>query len=179
MTLGARPAVESERPGWERWFRRVLVAGWLLLAVLLAASQIDWSAIGRTEPSAVPAAPPPRSTPAPVQPSRPATPAVELALEFVAASWLEVEVDGELVELGRVVAAGEVLKFEGEELISVRLGNAGGVLLRLDGRDLGPAGADGEVVRREFGPDGELAHQSEGSGDSDSASPMLVVERPD
>jgi hypothetical protein len=169
--------VDAERSGWERWFRRVLLVGWLLLAAMLAASQIDWSAIGGSEPEPPAPAPAPRPEPAPSAPSRPAVPAVRLELEFVAASWLEVEIDGRSIESGRVVPGGEILLFEGEERIAIRLGNAGGVRLSLDGRDLGPAGRSGEVVRRAFGPDGELAHGPRGSGRVDGPGPILAAHR--
>lgn len=78
---------------------------------------------------------------------------VELLLEFEDRSWTRVEVDGTVV-LEQIVEAGEILPFDGEDEIFVRLGNAGGVRAQLNGEDLGAQGGSGDVVSVTFTPEG-------------------------
>lgn len=102
------------------------------------------------------APPAPPAPPAPQPAPEPAGPPVDVVLTFEAASWLEVLVDGVAVEPGVLVAAGETLRFGGQELVSLRLGNAGGVRVELNGEELGTAGRPGEVLRVGFGPEGPV-----------------------
>lgn len=109
-----------------------------------------------TDEEAPSPAPPP---PAPVPASEPAVPPVPVALVLTleSPSWLEVVADGVVVEPGRTARAGETLRFEAQLVLVVRYGNAGGVRADLNGDDLGPQGAPGQVVRVGYGPDGVLA----------------------
>lgn len=86
--------------------------------------------------------------------SRPPAPAVDVVMTFDQASWLEVVVDGISVEQGVLVAAGETLRFSGQQTVALRLGNAGAVQVKVNGDDLGLAGAAGQVVRVTYGPEG-------------------------
>ncbi len=75
---------------------------------------------------------------------------LDLVLQVVGGScWMRVAVDGEQTFEG-TVPAGQSLSFEADEAISLRLGNAGVVLVQLNGEDLGHLGQRGEVVSREF-----------------------------
>lgn len=78
---------------------------------------------------------------------------VELFLALESASWLRVTVDGTVVH-EQVTEEGTTLPFNGEEKVTVRYGNAGGVRVELNGEDLGTPGGDGEVVEVEYTPDG-------------------------
>lgn len=78
---------------------------------------------------------------------------VELFLALEASSWLRVTVDGTVVH-EQVAEEGTTLPFNGEETVTVRYGNAGGVRVELNGEDLGTPGASGEVVEVEYTPDG-------------------------
>lgn len=78
---------------------------------------------------------------------------VELFLALEAASWLRVTVDGTVVH-EQVTEEGTTLPFNGEEKVTVRYGNAGGVRVELNGEDLGTPGGKGEVVEVEYTPDG-------------------------
>jgi transcriptional regulator with XRE-family HTH domain len=82
------------------------------------------------------------------------TPEVPLRIEMVADGWCWVaaEADGQRV-LYRLVEPGEHLVFEGQRLISLRLGNAGGVTLSINGGASQSLGGDGEVVEFELTPD--------------------------
>jgi len=92
--------------------------------------------------------------PAPQAPQPVAGPPIDLVLAFEATSWLEVLVDGIVLEPGVLVPAGDTLRFTGQEEVVLRFGNAGGVRVEANGEDLGALGRSGEVMRVTFGPDG-------------------------
>lgn len=88
-------------------------------------------------------------TPVPPRPS-------ELQLTIVAAKgpcWLEVVVGGQPVFQG-LLPLGKEMSFSARESISVKFGDAGAVTVKVNGREIGPIGKRGEVVRREFRPEG-------------------------
>lgn len=65
-------------------------------------------------------------------------------------SWLQVVVDGAVVPgFGRVLPARSAATFRGRE-VTLRAGNAGATLVVFNGQDLGPLGAEGQVVDRTF-----------------------------
>lgn len=71
-----------------------------------------------------------------------------LELRLSAASWVRVAVDGS-VSMEGTFPAGTARVFHGKNAV-VRLGNAGGVDVFVDGKHLGKLGADGDVVERSF-----------------------------
>jgi len=71
-----------------------------------------------------------------------------LELRFSAPSWLRVTVDGN-VSMEGTFPAGTVRRFHGKTA-SLRIGNAGGVEVVVDGRSLGRLGPVGDVVDRSF-----------------------------
>ena len=73
--------------------------------------------------------------------------ALDLRLLIERRAWVNVEVDGELVE-SRRAAPGELLEFQGEELIVLTTGNAGGIRVFFRGEDHGLLGELNEVVTR-------------------------------
>jgi cytoskeletal protein RodZ len=94
------------------------------------------------EPSATETAP---AAPAPSPPAaRPKT----LALVFSAPSWLRVTVDGS-VSMEGTFPAGTSKTFHGKSAL-VRIGNAGGVEVYVDGKDVGKLGKPGDVVEHAF-----------------------------
>ena len=64
-------------------------------------------------------------------------------------SWLRVQEDRQIV-LDQVSEPGFYREFVADNVISIQAGNAGAVQAEVDGRDLGPLGADGEVVTRTY-----------------------------
>ena len=71
-------------------------------------------------------------------------------------SWVGLtNANGESVFDGHI-AAGEVMAFNDPQMIKAVIGNAGAVTLKVNGSDLGVAGADGEVVRLDFGTNQSL-----------------------
>ena len=75
------------------------------------------------------------------------TDALDLRLLIERRSWINVEVDGEVIE-SRRAAPGELLEFQGEELIKVTTGNGGGIRVFFRGDDQGLLGELNEVVIR-------------------------------
>ncbi len=71
-----------------------------------------------------------------------------LALVLSAPSWLRVTVDGN-VSMEGTFPAGTSKKFHGKNAV-VRLGNAGGVEIYVDGKDVGKLGKSGDVVEHVF-----------------------------
>ena len=74
---------------------------------------------------------------------------VNLRLQLTQASWLSVAVDGKRV-VYETLPAGTIRDFHGVREITLRAGNAGGVVAKIDGRDLGRLGAAGQVQDRVF-----------------------------
>ncbi|MGB8150616.1 MAG: DUF4115 domain-containing protein, partial [Candidatus Cybelea sp.] len=71
-----------------------------------------------------------------------------LALVFSAPSWLRVTVDGN-VSMEGTFPAGTSRTFHGKNAL-VRIGNAGGVEIYVDGKDRGKLGKAGDVVEQAF-----------------------------
>jgi len=98
-------------------------------------------------------------TPAPAVP--PAAPAARpapaakrgLSLQVTETSWLRVTVDGTVVLEG-TLPPGSAKSFTGKTA-DVRVGNAGGVRIAVNGRPLGRLGASGDVVERRFALNGD------------------------
>ena len=71
-------------------------------------------------------------------------------------SWVGLtNANGESVFNGQI-SAGEVKAFNDPQMIKVVIGNAGAIALKVNGSDLGVAGADGEVIRLDFGANQKL-----------------------
>jgi len=87
--------------------------------------------------------------PGPSQSLSPAVPEVAtLEVRVSAPSWLRVTVDGN-VSMEGTFPAGTVRQFHGKSA-SLRIGNAGGVEVIVDGKNLGKLGPAGDVVERSF-----------------------------
>jgi cytoskeleton protein RodZ len=89
------------------------------------------------------ATPQPRPTPV-----RALDGANSLALVLSATSWLRVTVDGS-VSMEGTFPAGTSKTFHGKNAL-VRIGNAGGVEVYVDGKDVGKLGKSGDVVEQAF-----------------------------
>lgn len=74
---------------------------------------------------------------------------VDLRLELTQACWLSVTVDGKRV-VYQTLPAGTVKEFHGVKEITLRAGNAGGVMATIDGQHLGTLGGPGQVEDRVF-----------------------------
>jgi hypothetical protein len=71
-----------------------------------------------------------------------------MAIVLTAPSWLRVTVDGS-VSMEGTFPAGTSKAFHGKAAL-VRVGNAGGVQIYVDGKDVGKLGKPGDVIDRSF-----------------------------
>jgi hypothetical protein len=76
-----------------------------------------------------------------------------LSVRVTETSWLRVDVDGVVAYEG-TLPAGAAKSFTGKSAV-VRVGNAGGVQIAVNGKAVGPLGASGDVVERRFVLSGE------------------------
>jgi cytoskeletal protein RodZ len=101
--------------------------------------------------TAVPATPPtrivPRSTELP-NASKNTNKSSAFSVRLKDSSWLRVVIDGK-VELEGIYPGGTSRSFAGRSA-TIRVGNAGGVSVIVDGKDLGPMGGLGDVAERSF-----------------------------
>jgi cytoskeleton protein RodZ len=85
-------------------------------------------------------------------PAAPAGSRVELALTATEETWLSVSSDGTPVFSG-LLEANQTRTIEGKEFAKLRIGNAAGLEVRLNGKPLGPLGTHGQVRDLVFTPD--------------------------
>lgn len=108
--------------------------------------------------------PEPSQTPADVRGSEPVSPSptlppeprgLRVVLHIEQPCWVQVVADGEIVE-AITLAPGDSAVYRAKREVHLRLGNAGGVTLRVDG-ELVPTGGPGEVVDLQLtSKDGEV-----------------------
>lgn len=91
----------------------------------------------------------PTPDPTPTPPATPVTPVAKLELRTTQPCWVSVIVDGE-AQYTATMPAGEERTFEGNELIYIKVGNAGGLEITFNGIKQEPLGLPGEVTEREF-----------------------------
>ncbi|MEJ2207449.1 MAG: DUF4115 domain-containing protein [Anaerolineae bacterium] len=82
-------------------------------------------------------------------PSRPAYLGIFLELVFTDTSWVQVSVDGVRQFQGEL-ESGTYRSWYAEERLELRIGNAGAVLVTVNGQSLGTLGGVGEVIDRVF-----------------------------
>ncbi len=86
-------------------------------------------------------------------PTLPANVTVQLNIEAVERTYLRVTVDGKVQFDGRVVP-GTAYPFEAEKQIDLLVGNAAGLRITYNGRDLGLMGNFGEIIDRVYTSEG-------------------------
>ncbi|NOY84250.1 MAG: helix-turn-helix domain-containing protein [Nitrospirae bacterium] len=72
-----------------------------------------------------------------------------LSLEAIEASWVQVTIDGEEVREA-LLQPQDIVEWKANKKFRLTLGNAGGVRVKLDGRELPPFGPSGEVVHKDI-----------------------------
>jgi len=104
-------------------------------------------------PTATPTATVEQPTPAPTAEGATPPPAgsVTVLARVVETVWVSVMVDGQDV-LAATLEPGEEYTWVGQESITIRIGNAAGLELTVDGEPVGPLGASGEVVDVSYTP---------------------------
>ncbi|MCS6814050.1 MAG: helix-turn-helix domain-containing protein [Cyanobacteria bacterium] len=89
---------------------------------------------------------------------------VEVSVTLTDESWLQINLDGKEAFSG-ILPKGAERKWSAKELVSMQIGNAGAVLLSINGSDAKPAGDPGEVRELQIKPtdDGSLLNQQQSS----------------
>jgi cytoskeletal protein RodZ len=136
------------------WVAGIIAVALIGFVVYLAVTPPKTAPQVAVNTSAQPAAPsltngsatamPMSPTPSPSPPAQKET----LAIHLTAASWLRVTVDGN-VSIEGTFPAGTTKRFHGKTAL-VRVGNAGGVEITVDGKPIGKLGALGDVVEKNF-----------------------------
>lgn len=115
-------------------------------------------------PSATPSPTPsePTSEPTTTEPSpTPTFEGVEMLLVVEADCWMSISVDGqEHPRSNTVIPGGETLELRADDQVQITYGNAGGVIVEVNGESYGRPGGNGAVVEVTYGPDGPI----EGAG---------------
>jgi cytoskeleton protein RodZ len=84
------------------------------------------------------------------QPSQPAVvKQAKVSITSVQKCWLQVKVD-DVVQFEGIMQPGEQKDFIGKNKVNIHAGNAGGLSVQLNGKNLTSLGANGEVVQYEF-----------------------------
>lgn len=159
---------EAIRQGWEAVLARVLALGpgptatgepvaptatRVVLRVTATPTATPLATPTPAQPAAViegptPTAEPTAAAPAETSEQTPQAPPVStllLELNTTERSWVSVVVDGQKV-LETTLEAGQSGRWEAQQSIAVRTGNAAGVQLVLNGEPVGPLGGRGQVV---------------------------------
>jgi cytoskeleton protein RodZ len=155
----ARGTPEPEPAAAPTWRGPVLI--WIASAVaVLLIAFVFYNELTMRRPAAVPTTVTVTQTPSPAAPvptrlGRPLPAAIaaadganSLGLVFSEASWLRVTVDGN-VSMEGTFPPGTSKTFHGKSAV-VRIGNAGGVEIYVDGKDVGKLGKSGDVVEHAF-----------------------------
>ncbi|MFC4906458.1 helix-turn-helix domain-containing protein [Actinomadura gamaensis] len=148
------PLRERRSPNWTAAMALalVLVVGYGIFHVLSGGGGEHHAA---QQVAGTPAAPAP-STPAP-RPSTPtpkATPhkGVQIKLKARRATWVDVRGDKGRSLFTGTLAAGSTRAWSARKVISIVIGNGGGVRVIVNGRDIGAPGASGNVLTMRFTP---------------------------
>ncbi len=99
----------------------------------------------------------------PATPTFPIAPGggVTLTLEPLEHVWVRVTTDG-LTAFEGMLSPGIPQTWTGDELVAVETGNGAGVVVIVNGQNLGPLGKRGEVCIRGWGPEGEIELPDDG-----------------
>lgn len=97
---------------------------------------------------------PPQETPSAQETASPAAAGYKVLLNLIAReeTWLSISSEGKRLFSG-VLAANQSKTVEGKESATMKVGNAAGLEVRLNGKLLGPLGARGQVLVVVFTPD--------------------------
>ena len=145
-------------PSWKDVLKQP-IARWTLASVGLLAMVLllwrPWSAAPdqpastTTASPATTSAPTPTSSPAAAPPVAQPTRAVNVELVTLRPVWTRVVVD-DRKEVERELPAGQRFTFGADRTITVRAGDAGGMRIIHDGKDLGVLGRDGQIASKTF-----------------------------
>jgi cytoskeletal protein RodZ len=104
---------------------------------------------GDSSPEPLPPAPTPSASAHPAPSQAESSVPLVLLVEAREASWVHVTIDGTEVKEA-LLQPGESVRWEAKEKFLLTVGNAGGIRLFLDGRELGSLGPSGKVVKKQI-----------------------------
>lgn len=129
----------------------VLVVGYGIFQVVSGGGGEHHAAqqVAGTPEAPKPSTPPPTATPSPS-----ATPhkGVQIKLKARRSTWVDVRGDKGRSLFSGTLSAGDARGWSARKVISVVIGNGGGVRVIVNGRDIGSPGANGNVLTLKFTP---------------------------
>ncbi|MEU0931986.1 MULTISPECIES: helix-turn-helix domain-containing protein [unclassified Embleya] len=155
-----RKSIEYRRPNWTLAMGVAVVIVLIFAFVQLAGGRADddekETASRVTPTSAAPVVPPPPPPPSPVAPvaKTPEFPA-EVVVTITAVdgrSWVRAfDADNKQI-FETILDKGEAKTLTDPEQLKLQIGNSGAARLKVNGKDVGPAGEEGAVVKHTFVP---------------------------
>ena len=139
---------------------RTFVVAFALVGLAVVAGTLWWMAQSRdagsgaaplatSQPSAPPNAPAETATTAAAPPAAepPAPPAPSLSVDVQRQAWIRLVQDGRVV-VERLAQPGDTFRITDARQVSIRSGDAGAVLISINGGEAMPLGRDGQVLTR-------------------------------
>jgi cytoskeletal protein RodZ len=148
---------ERRRPNWAAAMAVALIVVVAFGAVKLLTGGKGGDANTSADPRHSAAAPARTTTPTPT-PTKSSGPVamapgqVTVRLSAVENTWVSVHDDGGKQLFEGLVDATAVKSWSAKKKLKLIVGNAGGVRLRVNGKDVGKPGSEGDVIRLSFGP---------------------------
>lgn len=127
--------------------------------------------------------PEPTDTPTPEPAGTVPDQEIRLVTRIIERAWLRVVVDGQVL-LETILEPGEEREWVGKQAVTIRSGNAGGVVILLEGQELGVMGEPGQVIERTWTwLNGQIIEQeptvtAEGVTVGGGAEPMIYTPTP-
>lgn len=174
------PVAMRERQPLPRWV--TVIGGMTAVLAAIAAigllgsrtpapSEQDDGLAGSPTPTVAPstprssASPTPSASPSPTPSPTPTFEGVEMLLIVEGRSYMEIQVDDQThPRSGQIIEAGETIELQADDQVQIRYGNAGGVLVEVNGESYGRPGGNGEVIDVTYGPNGPIDGAGETSG---------------
>lgn len=151
----AKP-LEERKTGWSRRFAMTIAVVVSLLALLYwgaTASKQTAEKEMRSHNEVDPKAPAMRqkssSTASPTTTAKPSGVNISATATADEGCWLSVVADGQQVFEG-TLQKGQTQEFRAAKSLTLYIGNAGGISIKRDGKDVGPLGQKGAVVQKTF-----------------------------
>ena len=98
---------------------------------------------------------------------------VEITAKALADCWISVKVDGAAVFEG-TLPQGKDMSWQGKESVDILAGNAGGIQITFNGKDVGTLGEQGQVAERSFKKNESAAPAANAPAQQEKAQPAHV-----
>ena len=152
----ARLESRNRTASWLVAVTGIVAAALVILVVVSGIGLLRGGSATQAVPAASPAPPTPQPAASPetltqtaALPNAGQMTGVDLRISVTQPCWLSVTVDGKRV-LYDTLQTGTVREFHADKQITLRAGNAGGIVATIDGKDIGSLGRVGQVEDRVF-----------------------------